>query len=60
MGLKDGESPKITISTCGGLEPLQMISKLDIERCAKEYTVPKWWIVRSHLSWEGNKEDNIS
>ena len=33
-GRPEGESPKRTISTSGGLGPLQMVSEPDTERCA--------------------------
>ena len=34
------ESPKRTISTSGGYEPLQMVSKSDTGRCASKKVVP--------------------
>ena len=35
------EKPKRTISASGGLELLQMVSKLNIERCASEEAEPR-------------------
>ena len=37
-GKSERESPKRTMSASGGLGLLQMISKLDIRRCASEET----------------------
>ena len=39
--LKPGrERPKRTVSVSGGLEPLQIVSELDIGRCVSEDTEP--------------------
>ena len=35
-GKPEKESPKRTISASSGLEPLQIISEIDIGRCASE------------------------
>ena len=43
---------KRTIFTSGGLELLQMVSKLGTERCANEDIKPRMrWIVKSHINW---------
>ena len=48
--------PKRTISACGGLELLLMVSELDISQCANEDTRPQGgWIVRSHTPLRGER-----
>ena len=57
-GIPLRENPKRTIIASGGLKRLQMVSKSDTGRCAREDVgPPRGWIVRSHIDWRG--EQNI-
>ena len=48
--------PKRTMSASGGFELLQMISERDTGQCVSEDAgSPKGWIVRSHISWRGER-----
>ena len=54
--MPEKENPERTISASGGLERLQLVSKLDIKWCASEDVGPRrGWIVRSHIDWTGEQ-----
>ena len=47
---------KGTVSACGGLGLLQMVSEPDTKRCVGEdIGPPSGWIVRSHIDWRGER-----